>query len=750
MKAPDPFDRFLNPAVVTSVAVILLMANAVGQNQTPRRGGPPDLPEAVTSFGAAVLGEHLYVYSGHTGKAHDHSRENYSEGFYRVNLHWSGDWEKLEMQDPAQGLALVPWNGAVYRVGGVYSRNAPEEAEDMHSTDTFAKYDPESGKWTSLTPLPKPVSSLDAAVLNGKIYVIGGWQLAGEPDDAEWATQYYMADLSADPIQWEALPEAPFTHRALAVATTENFVYAIGGMDEDDSTTREVFIYDPKGKSWSQGPDLPEEGRLKGFGASAFGVEKTVWASARSGRVYALTEGADAWRDTGYDLEKPRFFHRLVPDHMGNLLFIGGTGKGGYEPSIERADLTMLQAEVAAAKPKDEGKNAADLKGQASWTGFRGAGESHSEARNLPLRWSDDENLAWSLELAGIGQSSPVVWKDRVFVTSVEGEQKETNRIICIALENGEKLWEKEFEASQKIKSSQYVSLAAPTPVVDENHLYAFFESGDVIALSHDGEEKWARSLTGEYGNFGGNHGVGSSPALSSAGLIILVEHDGPSYLLCLDPKTGENIWKQDREKRVSWSSPIVTGSGEDEQILISSNGVAESYDAKTGAQNWVVEGISDNTVASPSTDGKVVIVGSSGKRQSQAIRLGGHGNITESHIAWVAEDASSSFGSPLVHDGSVYFVNKAGVAFCNDLETGKLNWSLRLPASCWASPIANGDRIYFFSTNGVTTILQANPEEPVELGTNSLSTESRIYGVSAVDENLIFRMESRVVCVRE
>ena len=387
--------------------------------------------------------------------------------------------------------------------------------------------------------------------------------------------------------------------------------------------------------------------------------------------------------------------------------------------------------------------------GQRTWPGFRGPGNSLSQASSLPLSWSDEENIAWKVDLDGYGQSSPVIWEEKVFVTSVEGANKETLKVDCFRLDSGEMLWSRNFEASQKVEKSMYVSQSAPTPVVDADSVYAFFESGDVIALTHDGEKRWSRSLTNDYGKFAGNHGVGSSPALSSTGLVILIDHDAPSYLICLDPATGKNLWKVDRKARVSWSSPIAARVEGSEKILISSNGVAESFDAITGEQDWVFEGIDGNTVASPSAGGGVVIVGSSKKGECRAIPLDGTGKLNEGQVAWVAEESSSSFGSPLVHGNEVYFVNRAGITFCNDLNTGANHWSLRLPASCWASPIAFGDRIYFFSTNGTTTVLEATPKQPAELGNSSLSTDSKVYGVAAVNGNLVFRMESRLVCVR-
>lgn len=741
--------------VVFVVAVLLLSelssTAAPPRGREPRRG-MPKLKEAVASFGAAVAGDYLYVYSGHIGKAHDHSRDNLSKGFRRISLRWSGDWEELPIDETLQGLALVPYQGTVYRIGGVHSRNAARDEEDMHSTDTFARYDVKAKKWVKLAPLPQKRSSLDAAVQGDKLYVLGGWQLAGASEEAEWADAYYVTDLSREPIRWTKLPKAPFEHRALAVAATEKLVYAVGGMTSRDKTSSKVFIYDPAAKAWSEGPDFPSAGRLRGFGASAFGVGDTVWASGYDGKVYALKDGAKEWRDTELKLETPRFFHRLLPDGAGKLLFLGGAGKGGHQDSIEAVDLTLLNARSAeAVKSADAAKiQNTKQRGQKNWTAFRGRGDSITAAKNLPIEWSDEKNVAWTIDLGGYGQSSPVVWDDKVFVTSVSGEQKETLIVQCFSLADGQELWSQSFPASHKIRNSPYVSKASPTPAVDGRHVYAFFESGDVLALNHQGKKIWHRALAKEFGPYAGNHGVGSSIALSSKGVVILADHDGPSYLLHLDQKTGKDLWKNDREKRVSWSSPVVVGKGGKEEIILSSNGIVESYQSADGKRNWFFEGLRMNTVASPTVIGSLVVVGTSDKNSSIAIKRHGEGDVTESHQAWKAEDASSSFGSPLAYRGCVYYVNRAGVAFCNDLKTGQLNWSLRLPDSCWASPLGAGNLIYFFTKGGATVVLQASAKEPIRVAESKLEIKDRVYGVAAVDNNLVVRTETRVICLRK
>ncbi|QDU59970.1 outer membrane biogenesis protein BamB [Planctomycetes bacterium Pan216] len=386
----------------------------------------------------------------------------------------------------------------------------------------------------------------------------------------------------------------------------------------------------------------------------------------------------------------------------------------------------------------------------ANWPAFRGDGTSRTAVAALPLTWSENENLAWNTELPGYGQSSPVVWGNRAFVTSVSGPDKDVLHLTGVDVNSGKILWTKEFPGTLKIKSSDYVSRAAPTPVVDAHHVYALWGSGDLIAVDHEGNEVWKRSFPKEYGDFQGNHGIGASLALSSTGVVLLIDHSGPSYLMTADPKTGETIWKSDRPSKVSWSSPSIAKQKDGTEIvLVSSNGTVEAYKASDGSALWNLGGLDGNTVpsASISADKELVVVGSKNADSNLALRLGGTGDVTDSHVVWRSEQASSSFGSPLVHDDAVYLVNRSGVGFCLDLATGKERWHQRLGESCWASPIGAGDRVYFFTKNGKTLVAATGPEWK-QLAENDLPTEDRVYGVAVVPGGFLVRTGSALTRV--
>ena len=218
-----------------------------------------------------------------------------------------------------------------------------------------------------------------------------------------------------------------------------------------------------------------------------------------------------------------------------------------------------------------------------SWPAFLGAGASSTNAETLPIKWSPSENVLWRATLPGHGQSSPVVWGQRVFLTSVEGPQKETFHILCLDLQNGTELWRRSLKNSSPVANSVYVSRAAPTPVVDVSSVIAQFESGDIVAFSHDGDELWRRSLAVELGPFVAEFGLGASPCQTEKLAFVLLEHDGPSHLVALDKASGGTIWTADRTARRSWSSPAIIAVAGKQQVVVSSAGSVDGYASDDG-----------------------------------------------------------------------------------------------------------------------------------------------------------------------
>ncbi|MEC9097317.1 MAG: kelch repeat-containing protein, partial [Planctomycetota bacterium] len=294
------------------------------------------LPTTLTSFGAARLGEYLYVFSGHQGTTHGFSIEGVSNHFRRIRFNDpSAEWEELSMHEGAQSTALVSDGKYLYRVGGLTFNNKADQDTDFKSTNHFARYDVDSDTWTELTPLPVSRSSLDAAVLGRSVFVAGGWNLQGaSSNDATWHDDILRYDLDNPTQGWKSIKGPGYITRAASVAAYRNRLYIFGGI-QTSSISRKVSIFDPETNTWAAGPDLPSDSSAAGFATSSFSTGGSLYVSGDSGIVYKLHEGPTAWKSVGR-LMYPRMFHRLIPADPQTLLAIGGTSmRGGRMASIE-------------------------------------------------------------------------------------------------------------------------------------------------------------------------------------------------------------------------------------------------------------------------------------------------------------------------------------------------------------------------------------------------------------------------------
>lgn len=425
--------------------------------------------------------------------------------------------------------------------------------------------------------------------------------------------------------------------------------------------------------------------------------------------------------------------------------------------------------------------------GQANWPGFLGAGPVSVKADSLPLTWSPTANIAWQAPLPGHGQSSPVIWNGRVFVTAVEGPLKDTCHVLAFDLAGGKPLWKHSFESSDKVKDSNYVSRAAPTPVADSRGVYAFFESGDVVGLTHDGRELWRRSLSKDYGRFVNEFGLAASPVQTDESVILLIDHDGPSYLIALNKADGKTLWKTERTGRRSWSSPALVPAGGKPQVVCSSMGSVDGYDPASGKLLWTFDEVGGNTSATPLpfADGRFLVAATAGndggdrvqqaKKSNLAAAIDLAGGKPELKVLWRTEEATPTFGSPVVYAGHAYWINRSGVVYCYDAATGEQRYTQRTKQSCCATPLGVGDRLYLFGKDGITTVLRTGPKFEV-LAENQLwdpasikpdpakvareETEERQkaapmfsgrvqYGVAAVDGSLVVRTGEVLYCLR-
>lgn len=380
------------------------------------------------------------------------------------------------------------------------------------------------------------------------------------------------------------------------------------------------------------------------------------------------------------------------------------------------------------------------------WSAFRNGGNS-AVADDLPVTWSPSRGIAWQVETDGYGQSAPIIFDATVYVTSAIGPMKQKCALSAYDLVSGKTRWQKSIQAAAPGPSNYMNSRGASTPVADETGVYAFFESGDLLAVTSNGERLWHRNLTKDLGPFESNHGLGSSLAQSADLLFLNLEHKGPSRLIAVRKSDGYIAWQADRPSGSSWTSPVVTA----ESVIVSSAGRLTAYETSSGRQQWMVAGMEGNSVPSPCVVGDRIYTGaripefgsaSDAAKSNLCVRIVHAGRPTDSseqtdtgirqtavtpsskdaqaEVIWRLGGAVCDYASPVVADGRVYYLNKVGVLSCLDADTGEQLYRTRLGAECWATPVVADNGIYFFAKDGSTKVITREADFRV-LQTNQL-----------------------------
>lgn len=281
----------------------------------------PELPFGITSFGGAVIGDQLYVFGGHSGDAHDYYRDGQNGKLMRLNLSSPKSWEEVCESTGLQGLAMVQHDGKLYRVGGFAAHNRQGEDQDLHSVNEFARFNFDTGKWEPLQPMPAARSSMDAVVVGDTLFVVGGWTMKGQ-EETVWCDDALSINLAKPNASWQVI-KTPFRRRALSVGFQGHKLYAVGGMQKQGGPTTDVQIYDTSTQTWSDGPALPGDSPMAGFGSSCFNVGGRLMVSTYDGSVLQLNQEQTGWEKI-HQLETGRFFHRLLPLADDKFLLVGG------------------------------------------------------------------------------------------------------------------------------------------------------------------------------------------------------------------------------------------------------------------------------------------------------------------------------------------------------------------------------------------------------------------------------------------
>ena len=412
----------------------------------------------------------------------------------------------------------------------------------------------------------------------------------------------------------------------------------------------------------------------------------------------------------------------------------------------------LVSAESGGPTAVHGGTRTSSATSSTDWPRWRGPNaDGVADGRRLPTHWSRVENVSWSVKLPGWGTSSPVIYGDRLFVTSqVERDGKKSLLTLCFHRDTGAEMWRHDFGLGVDQQTHHKSNLAVNTPAVTENAVYVAFGNADVARYSHDGKLIWVTPYMEIFGDPKMAWGYGVSPVvLEDSVLLPWDHHKGPCYLIGLDKRTGRIVWKKDRPIGTSHSTPLLVEHDGQADILVSGKSRLTAFDARTHTELWKYgegEGpFNGEIVVSPIYGDGMVFLQLWRQSPIHAIRLAGNGQPPE--LVWVSDKPGPQEPSPLYYRGFLYSLMDNGVLVCIDGKTGKEVYRKRLGGSdCNSSPIASDGQIYLSDNEGTTFVVKAGPEFEL-LATNSLG--ERITASPAISGNkLFYRTDSHVFCI--
>jgi outer membrane protein assembly factor BamB len=431
-----------------------------------------------------------------------------------------------------------------------------------------------------------------------------------------------------------------------------------------------------------------------------------------------------------------------------------------------------------------------------NWTQFRGPESNQIVTGNLPTEWNDSLNVSWKTDLTGDGWSSPIVFGDRVFITSAflekaapvsakpappappapgtpqappppqaedQSYKEEIYRweLNCFDVNTGKELWKQvAITGAPRIPKNPQSNYACETPVTDGERVYAYFGMTGVYCYDFDGKLLWKKDL-GAFKTLN-NWGTGASPVLYNDVLYVQVDNEENSFITALDAATGNEKWKADRPGETTGYSTPVIWKNKFRTELVTIGKSARSYDPATGKLNWELKMGGNMALPSPVSDTEHIYLGKTGGPGKPGIlysvKAGVDGDITPADsslvsygVEWTLKETGVGNPSPLLHNGLIYLLSsRGGEIYCLDAKTGAQVYKAKADkvGACWASPWIQGNQIYFYDEKGITQVIQAGKEFKV-LSQNKLN-DKFWASVAVADDAYIFRGVKKLYCVKK
>lgn len=394
----------------------------------------------------------------------------------------------------------------------------------------------------------------------------------------------------------------------------------------------------------------------------------------------------------------------------------------------------------------------------ADWSNWRGPTQDGvASGKGYPTEWSAEKNVAWKVALPGRGSSTPAVSGDRIFVTSgAEGK----NSLLAFD-RSGKELWRVAFGTERPGKNKK-ASGSNPSCVTDGKHVFAYFKSGDIACVDFAGKVVWQMNLQKEYGEDTLWWDLGTSPVLTKDNCVVAVMQTGPSYLVALNKETGKVAWKADRnlgapeEAAQSYSTPVVLNDNGKETLVVLGADHVTAHDAANGKEIWRVGGFNPDgeryfrSIASAVVQNGVVVAPYARGKTVTAIKLGGSGDVSKSHVAWKKSDLGTDVPTPAAADGKVYILADRGVVTCLDVATGKQLWTGQVEKhrlNFSSSPILADGKLYITREDGKTFVLATGDEFKV-LAENEIDGSQTVATPVFVDGHIYIRTDTHLFCI--
>lgn len=392
------------------------------------------------------------------------------------------------------------------------------------------------------------------------------------------------------------------------------------------------------------------------------------------------------------------------------------------------------------------------------WPNWRGPGyDGVASGTGYPTEWSATKNVAWKIELPGKGSSTPVVWGQHIFLTSgAEGK----NALLAFH-RDGKEQW-RVVIGNERPGKNKKASGSNPSCVTDGEHVFAYFKSGDLACVDFAGKIVWQTNLQAKYGEDTLWWDLGTSPVLTKAHCVVAVMQTGPSYLVAFEKATGKVAWKEDRnlgapeEAAQSYSTPVVLNDNGKETLVVLGADHVTAHDAANGKEIWRVGGLNPTghkyfrSIASAVVHNGIVVAPYARAETVTAIKLGGSGDVTASHVVWTKKGNGSDVPTPAAADGKVYVLNDRGTLTCLEIVTGKEIWSgqpEKNRSNFSSCPILADGKIYLTREDGKTFVLAQGSEFKV-LAANELDGTQTVATPVLVDGKILIRTDTHLYCI--